>query len=115
MAETPLERYIAHAKVHGEASETGDYKTGNKAYKQKHIALAELRKLPDRGEAALMSLLDHPHLWVRESAATHLLPLREELACAALEQMLMSSNKHVADDAKMVLQEWRNGRLKSMQ
>jgi hypothetical protein len=112
MSKTVVERFVDSAITHGETAATGDYKTGNKAYDRKRAAVVELRKLPDRGEAALVALLEHPNLWVKKSAATYLLPLREDLACATLERLELSSNKHLAFDAKMTLQEWRSGRLK---
>src|SRR2546428_2199911 len=101
---TIADDYRAAAREHGECSKTGDYKTGNKAYARKMKALGKLRKLDDHGEAVLLSLLNDPDEFVRQSAATHLLPLREETAIAALEEMAAAgASSHARFNAKMVL------------
>ena len=105
------EDYAAAAGQHGECTERGDYRTGNKAYERIIRALNSLRALPDRGEEILLSLLNHTDDWVKIWSATHLLPLRAETACDALERLAAGGSRHVASDAKIVLQEWRAGRL----
>ncbi len=75
-------------------------------------ALAKLRSRIDRGEAILVELLEHPNGWVRLSAATHLLPLRSKPASATLEDLTSSPRVELRFEAKMVLTEWRAGRLK---
>jgi hypothetical protein len=104
-------RYIAAASQHGACSETGDYKVGNAAYDRMTKAQQDLKKLPDRGVAVLMKLIEHPNDWVKSAAGAHLLALREELACAVLERLAAGSSRHVAYDAKLVLREWRAGHL----
>ena len=107
----PKDRYIAAATEHGRCTESGDFKKGNAAYDRMIAALAELRARSDRGELVLMQLLDHPNEWVRLDAATHLLPLRVELASTILENLASGPQSHVEFDAKMVLREWRAGTL----
>jgi hypothetical protein len=75
-------------------------------------AIARLRQRADRGESILTELLAHPNGWVRLGAATHLLPLREDRACSVLEQLSSGPRGYLEFDAKMVLREWRAGRLK---
>jgi hypothetical protein len=105
------ERYIAAASQHGACSETGDYKVGNAEYHRMTKARQDLKKLPDRGVAVLMKLIEHPNDWVKSAAGAHLLALREELACAVLERLAAGPSRHVASDAELVLREWRAGHL----
>jgi len=107
----PKDRYIAAAAEHGRCTESGDYKRGNAAFDRMIAALAELRERADRGESILIELLNHPNGWVRLEAATHLLPLRAELASTILENLASGPQSQLEFIAKMVLQEWRAGRL----
>jgi hypothetical protein len=74
--------------------------------------LAELRRCADRGESILLELLNHPDGWVRLDAATDLLPLRVDLASTILENLASGPRSQLEFMAKMVLREWRAGRLK---
>ena len=105
------DRYIAEATEHGRCTESGDYKKGNAAFDRMTEALAELRERADRGESLLIELLNHSNKWVRLGAATNLLPLRVDLASQVLEDLASGPQSHVEFDAKMVLREWRAGRL----
>jgi hypothetical protein len=107
----PKDRYIAAAAEHGRCTENGDYKRGNAAFDRMKVVLAELRGCADRGESILMELLNHPNGWVRLDAATDLLPLRAELASTILENLASGPRSEVEFMAKMVLREWRAGRL----
>jgi hypothetical protein len=105
------DRYIAAAAEHGRCTESGDYKTGNAAFDRMIAALAELRGRADRGESVLIELLNHTNGWVRLGAATDLLPLRAELASTVLENLASGPQSQLEFMAKMVLREWRAGRL----
>jgi hypothetical protein len=105
------DRYIAEAVEHGRCTESGDYKRGNAAFDRMKAALAELRGHSDRGESILIELLNHPNGWVRLDAATDLLPLRAELASTILENLASGPRSEVEFNARMVLREWRAGRL----
>ena len=105
-------RYVAEAVEHGRCTESGDYKRGNAAFDRMKAALAELRRCADRGESILMELLNHPDGWVRLDAATDLLPLRVDLASTILENLASGPQSQLEFMAKMVLREWRAGRLK---
>ena len=108
----PKDRFIAEATEHGRCAESGDYDKGNAAFDRMIAALAALRERADRGESVLIELLNHPNGWVRLGAATHLLPLRGDLASQVLEDLASGPRSQVEFDAKMVLREWRAGRLK---
>jgi Domain of unknown function (DUF2019) len=105
------DRYIAAAAEHGRCTESGDYKRGNAAYDRIIAVVAELRGRADRGESVLIELLNHPNGWVRLGAATHLLPLQVELASTILENLASGPRSDVEFNARMVLREWRIGRL----
>jgi len=107
----PKDRYIAAAAEHGRCTESGDYKRGNAAFDRMNAALAELRGRADRGESILVELLNHPNGWVRLDAATDLLPLRADLATTILENLASGLQSQLEFMAKMVLREWRAGRL----
>jgi len=74
----------------------------------------DLKKLPDRGLAVLMRLIQHPNDWVKTAAGTHLLPLNEQLGCAVIERLLNSTSRHVTSDAKLILREWRAGHMSTI-
>ena len=107
----PKGRFIAEAVEHGRCTEGGDYKRGNKAFDRMLAAHAELQGYADRGELVLTELLNHPNAWVRLAAATHLLPLRAELASKVLEDLASGPRSKAEFNARMVLREWRAGRL----
>jgi hypothetical protein len=108
------ERYIAAAIQHGTCSETGNYKVGNAAYDRMVKARHDLKKLPDRGLAVLMKLIQYPNDWVKTAAGTHLLALNEQLGCAVIERLLDSPSRHVASDAELILREWRAGHMRTI-
>ena len=107
----PKDRYVADAAEHGRCTESGDFKKGNAAFDRMINALAELRRRPDRGESVLIELLNHPNGWVRLDAATHLLPLRADVASTILEGLASGPQSQLEFVAKIVLREWRAGRL----
>ncbi|CAN5692884.1 hypothetical protein BH11PSE3_BH11PSE3_39320 [soil metagenome] len=106
------EIYIAKAIEHGRCTESGDFTMGNAAFDRMEAALAELRRHDDRGASVLIGLLTHSNGWVRLEAATHLLPLQPEVACEALKKLEAGPQSYIEHGAKMVLQEWRAGKLK---
>jgi hypothetical protein len=108
---TAKELYVDAARRHGQALARGDSDEANAAYDEKVAVLRQLRSTPDRGCAVLRSLLTHEDPGVRKSAATHLLPLDETAAIAALEEVSRLPGL-IGFDAEMVLREWKAGRLK---
>ena len=106
------ERYITEAAEQGRCTESADSERADAAYDQMMASLAELRRLADRGESMLIEMLSHPNRWVRLSAATHLLPLRADLASKILDDLAFGPRGELRFEAEMVLREWRAGRLK---
>ena len=107
-----IEQYVANAAEHGRWTETGNSKKGNAAFDRMEAALTRLRQRRDKGESILTELLGHPDGWVKLEAATHLLPLRPDRACTTLEELSSGPQSYLEFNAKMVLREWRSGRLK---
>ena len=110
MAST-AERYEQAAIDHAKYMHSGDSAASNRAHDRLHRALRELRTQPDRGETTLLGLVNHTDESVCVWSATHLLPLRQDVAVPVLERVASGSG-HVAFDARMVLKEWQAGRLK---
>ena len=103
--------YARAAAAHGAAMDRGDHKKSNAAYDALMSALALLRESSDQGRSTLTGLLEDEDTHVRCAAATHLLPLDEDAATRALEA-LVSEPPFVGFNAKMVLREWKAGRLR---
>lgn len=112
MNELISEDYIVAARAHGVASVKGDHKKANEAYDRLITTLNRLRQTPDKGAIVLKEILKNKDAHVRCWAATHLLPLDETIAVHTLEQLAADSESLAGFDAKMVLREWRAGRLK---
>lgn len=102
--------FINAAILHGEATETGDYKLGNKQYA---VIANAYRKLKDQknGIEILHKLMNHKNISVQSWAASYLLKTHTEEAKKVLQSV---ADKHglVGFSAKMTLQEWEKGNLK---
>ena len=112
MTSDDLERELAvFASSHEKAAESGDWKAANKAHDQIVSILRKMRSLDDAGLAVLRRLTGHQEAGVRSWSATYLLPLDEELATAILGDLL-SGPTLTALSARIVLKQWRDGKLK---
>src|SRR5262245_25446244 len=107
-----LDMLVAAAAAHGAATERGDYKVGNKKYRELKAALQSLRSTVETWPEVRQERLSHEHPHVRCWAATHLLAPRPGPAVATLES-LASQPGIAAFNAQMVLREWRAGRLRA--
>ena len=105
-----VDRYVAAAIVHGECTENGDYKRGNRAFDEILEVLKVIREAGREGDHALLDLLDHDNKSVRASAATHLLKVYEKRATKVLKRVAKGEGL-VAFSAEMVLVEWNKGTL----
>ena len=95
---------------HTMATENGDFKTGNKAYKS--IATS-INWLKEKGEIdRLLPFLNHTVDGVRVWAASFLIHTHETRAVMVLENISTGTNI-IAFNAKMTLEEWEKGNLKS--
>jgi len=109
-AESIVREYIEAADRHGSATDNGDFRSANKAYKAIIRALHDLDDVDQVGRHRLVQAFDHPNLHVRVWAATHLLRIRPERAIAALTQ-IAAGRGLAALDAEIVLSEWHKGTL----
>lgn len=97
------------AAKHAEATEQGDYKKGNKHYKNIAEAIGFLKN--NDLLTRLESYLRHTSVGVRIWSATYLLPIREAEGIKTLEEISSSPGIH-AMSAKTTLSEWKKGNLK---
>jgi len=102
--------YIDVTRIHGQATESGDWEGANAAHDRIVALLRTMRQMPDRGSAVLFGALQVSDANVRCWAARHLLPIAEEQALQALAK-LAEGQTLSALNAKMVVQEWHAGHL----
>ena len=107
--ETALLKFEEAATKHAEATEQGDYKTGNKNYA---IIAKIIIFLKEHNEIEKLSkFLDHRSVGVRLWAATYLLPVSEKEGLRVLKQIASETGIH-SFDAEMTVSEWEKGDLK---
>lgn len=104
-----ITKYRNAAIAHGEASETGDWKTVNKNYDIVSECYAKLKSSAE-GRKKIIELMDDLNKYAQLWAATHSLPLdhraQEKLSLLSKEPGILGFN------AEMTLEEWRKGNLK---
>lgn len=103
---TLLERYVALAAKHGEATEGGNSDDANAAYAELNEVLSQL--LEQNQREALVPLLTHPNSAVRAKAAFHTYVLDAGRSESILEQVSKESSL-VGFSAAMTLKQLRNG------
>lgn len=97
------------ASKHAEATEQGDYKTGNKCYA---IIAKVISFLKEQNEMQKLSeFLNHNSVGVRIWAATYLLPILESEGLRVLKQIAGGTGIH-SFTAKTTVSEWEKGNLK---
>ena len=106
-----LNKYIEAAIQHGKATEEGDYKSANKAFKVLKKVYDELKANQDFGVQKLSNLLNHEEEYVRLWASSHTLQVDTEKAKKTLIELTKKTG-FLAFNAKMTLEEWEKGNLK---
>ena len=106
-----VEEFVDAVTKHGVAAEAGDYKTTNKQYRRYDALKKRLEQKGEAGWHAIHALLDHSNPWVRMVAASTCLKHHEAEATKMLEALTREKGI-VGFNAKMVLHEWRAGRLR---
>lgn len=104
-------QYMEAALKHGAATDEGDHKAANRAFKELVKATKALRNLPDRGEQILIGMLGQENPYVVCASATHLLPINSDLALKALGKIATANKGLCSMNAQMVIREWEAGRL----
>lgn len=109
-AESPtlLERYVALATKHGEATESGHSEDANEAYAELNDVFSQL--LEQNQREALVPLLRHPNSAVRAKVAFHTHVLDADRSESTLEEVSKESSL-VGFSAGMTLREVKSGRL----
>ncbi len=97
--------------MQGAATETGDYKKGNKASDLLTKIYAELRHRGLESQRALLPLLKDSNPGVRLWSASHVLEFSPSDGECVLED-LIPTGKLLGLCAQTTLEEWREGRLK---
>lgn len=96
------------ALLHAEATEAGDFKVANKAYRDLSKAVDFLKQHDAVQQLDLF--LAHSSEGVRAWAATYLLPIEENRSIQILEEIALGGGiRSLA--AEMTLKEWRAGTL----
>lgn len=108
--ESAIFSIIESAQIHSTASENGDYKKANKNYE---IIQKAVEFIIDNNQIdSLKNLLNHNEISVKIASASYLLKYFEKESLEVLEKIVTDSILFKSFEAKMILQEWRNGNLK---
>lgn len=107
--QSALELFERSSILQVEATERGDYKTGNKNY-DKIIKAANFLKA-ENSINSLFPYLCHPSIGVRLWAAFYTLTFNEKEAVKTLEEIIKSDGM-VSLTAETTLNEWKKGNLK---
>ncbi|EHQ29630.1 hypothetical protein [Mucilaginibacter paludis] len=100
---------IESSQKHAKATQTGDYKTANLNYAVINSAVTYLK---EKGEIEkLKELLAYNDLSVKLWVASYLIKQNDQKAAAVLEEISAQSIRHHSFHARMVLQDWRKGKL----
>lgn len=89
----------------------GQPRKANKAYDRLQQLKIQMRRLPDRGEAAFKRLCSADDVELRLLAAANLLVLDEAYAVGVLKEIAALPVGLTSLGAKTTLQEWRSGGL----
>lgn len=100
---TALELFVSAALKHGEATETGDYRSANLCYGDIVIAVSFIKE--NDNMIALEDLLYHESVGVRLWSASYLLPVAEDKAVDTLKAITNVSAIHSLT-AQTTLNEW---------
>jgi len=103
--------YVKAAHDHGEATERGDPKAGNKAADMVSTVYRELRNRGQPAQSLLLRLLGTQDLSVRSWAAAHALEFAPEKGEPVLEA-LSNQPRWLGFSARTTLKVWREGKLR---
>jgi Domain of unknown function (DUF2019) len=107
--QTALVIFEEAAAKQAEATETGNYKLGNKYYNEITQAAAFLKS--ENAVGSLRNYLSHPSVGVRLWAACYWLPINEREGITVLEEIVKRPDIHSLT-AETTVSEWRKGNLK---
>jgi len=103
--------YAGYAIEHGQATEVGDYKKGNKAHDKLIKIYLQIKEQGNLVHPLFKEMLYSSDPGIKAWAATHCLKNFPEEAEAALVDVGKTPRSLVAFSAEMVLKEWKKGTL----
>ncbi|MCL2182855.1 MAG: DUF2019 domain-containing protein [Chitinispirillia bacterium] len=103
--------YAKYAGEHGQATEVGDYKKGNKAWKKLIKIYLQIEEEGCLVHPLFREMLSSPDPGVRSWAATHSLKICPKEAEAVLADVGKTPRSLVALCARTILEEWKKGTL----
>ncbi|MBK9260062.1 MAG: DUF2019 domain-containing protein [Polyangiaceae bacterium] len=107
-----LNAYREAAIKHRVASYEGNHRIANQAYARIHAIFRQIRDRDADDQRRFMQLLEDDDMRVRGWVAAHALELDPERAIRILESIAIGPSSLEEFAAKMVLREWRAGRLR---
>jgi hypothetical protein len=107
-----VEDFVGAITKYGAGIEASDHKMSNKQYRRYDRLRKRLKQKGEVGWHAIHMLLEHSNPWVRMVAASTYLKYHEAEAMKVLEALVRGPGI-VGFNAKIVLHEWRAGRLRS--
>jgi hypothetical protein len=105
-----IKAYSESAMIQGQATESSDYKTGNKASELISVIYSELRHRGIDSQRALIPLLGDSDPGVRLWAASHAMEFSPTDGEPVLKS-LITVGRFLGLCAKTTLEEWKKGRL----
>lgn len=103
--------YLSAARLHGAATEAGDYKAANKSAELIATLYSEIRQRGLETQRMLLPLTEDPLPSVRLWSASHALEFCPERGEPVLAQLAASASL-LGLSANVTLTEWRAGRLR---
>lgn len=103
-----LETFKKAAIKHAEATESGDYKTGNKCFREITKSVDFLKK--ENKINLLKKFLSHASIGLRIWSSSYLLSINDQESKKVLEEIAKSSGIHSLT-ANTTLTEWKKGNL----
>ena len=110
--ETVEREFLETAVRRAEFLRSGQPKKANKEYARLYALKGRIRRLKDRGEAALKRIANDSDPEVQISAAALLLAIDELFATELLERIQKSDIGLPSFTAEMTLREWRKGAIR---
>ena len=102
--------YAKWAAEHGRASEDGDSRSANRAYRKLVAAYHGLQARGKEGQDSISQLMEDSDAAIRCWAASHCLESEPERAVAKLRKIAEGTGA-IAFSAEIILEEWAKGSL----
>lgn len=103
--------FIEAVAMHGKATETGNHRVANRAYRRYDKVRRQLQGRGEEGRNALRDLMSHENGWIRLVAASTCLAVDTNAAERVLSELEREPG-FLGHDAKWMLKEWRAGSLR---